>query len=103
VLYSVEQLPRCDLLRLSPTLGDSSCRLDETPHSYVFRYVTMQQQPRTAVDAHDGPYAEAATMLRVRPSMRTTVVRAARHGTYEKERKKSYSLRTAIDAHDGRT
>lgn len=66
-----------------------------------FRYVTMQQQPRTAVDAHDGPYAEAATMLRVRPSMRTTVVRAARHGTYEKE--KNYSLRTAIDAHDGRT
>jgi hypothetical protein len=63
----------------------------------------MQQQPRTAVDAHDGSYAEAATMLRVRPSMRTTVVRAARHGTYEKERKKSYSLRTAIDAHDGRT
>jgi len=30
-LYSVEQLPRCDLLRLSPRLGDSSCRLDETP------------------------------------------------------------------------
>lgn len=31
MLYSVEQLPRCDLLRLSPWLGDSSCRLDETP------------------------------------------------------------------------
>src|SRR5436190_29616 len=31
MLYSVEQLPRCDLLRLSPRLGDSSCRLDETP------------------------------------------------------------------------
>jgi len=30
-LYSVEQLPRCDLLRLSPRLGDSSCRIDETP------------------------------------------------------------------------
>lgn len=30
-MYSVEQLPRCDLLRLSPWLGDSSCRLDETP------------------------------------------------------------------------
>ena len=30
-MYSVEQLPRCDLLRLSPRLGDSSCRLDETP------------------------------------------------------------------------
>ncbi|KAG7196363.1 hypothetical protein KM043_000089 [Ampulex compressa] len=27
----LEQLPRCDLLRLSPWLGDSSCRLDETP------------------------------------------------------------------------
>ncbi|KAK9701455.1 hypothetical protein QE152_g30540 [Popillia japonica] len=31
VLYSVEQFPRCDLLRLSPLLGDSSCRLGETP------------------------------------------------------------------------
>jgi hypothetical protein len=29
-LYSVEHLPRCDLLRLSPTaLGGSSCQLDE--------------------------------------------------------------------------
>src|SRR5436190_22830459 len=31
MMYSVEQLPRCDLCRLSPRLGDSSCRLDETP------------------------------------------------------------------------
>jgi hypothetical protein len=31
VLYSVEQLPRCDLLRLSPRSEDSSCRLDEPP------------------------------------------------------------------------
>ena len=31
MLYSVEQFPRCDLLRLSPKLGDSSCRLDEAP------------------------------------------------------------------------
>lgn len=30
-MYSVEQLPRCDLLRLSPWLGDSSCQIDETP------------------------------------------------------------------------
>ena len=31
MLYSVEQLPRCDLLRLSPRLGDSSCLCDEIP------------------------------------------------------------------------
>ena len=30
-MYSVEQLPRCDVLRLSPMFGNPSCRLDETP------------------------------------------------------------------------
>ena len=38
VLYPVEQFPRCDLLILSPRLGDSSCRFDETPllNAYTF-------------------------------------------------------------------
>jgi len=55
VLYSVEQLPRCDLLRLSPRLGDSSCRLDETPRDESAVSSGLSNTPRGTLKLFEGP------------------------------------------------
>ena len=95
-MYSVEELTRCDLLRLSPMLGDSSCRLDETPLQ-----ITERERENPEIGART-EWRKMANRLKIKESISEAGHYICKHGTtmyiggymdkYRKKKKKKRSL-----------